>query len=191
MIPRVGHNGGPSLEGGKSWRTHAWGKARAELLPKLPIEVVRGRVKRAKELGLPYKTYAGIRASTGQDLIGFLFSTNALRMHREARLLEAHSEVLDRIKADRTAIVHRPVPLVRVQELPQIDASYHAPLFSETWSDMRDRVKAILKDRRTSGDRYILVAETEIEREWVAAGGLAGMLSGHEYFGAASEIRSV
>ena len=49
----IGHNGGPTLESGGSWRRVAWKKAREELLPTLPIEVVRLRVSRAKELGLP------------------------------------------------------------------------------------------------------------------------------------------
>ena len=37
----IGHNNGPTMEAGESWRRHAWGKARARLLPVLPIEVVR------------------------------------------------------------------------------------------------------------------------------------------------------
>ncbi len=41
-------------------------------MPRLPIEVIRLRVRRAAELGLPYKIYAGVRASTGHDLVGFL-----------------------------------------------------------------------------------------------------------------------
>ncbi|WP_295074341.1 hypothetical protein [Tabrizicola sp.] len=44
----LGHNGGPSLEGGVSWRKHCWSAARERLLPTLPIEVVRLRVKRAQ-----------------------------------------------------------------------------------------------------------------------------------------------
>ena len=47
MIAGPGHNGGPSLEGGTSWRRHCWTQARERLLPTLPIEVVRLRVKRA------------------------------------------------------------------------------------------------------------------------------------------------
>ena len=76
----IGHNGGPSLEAGASWRRHCWTSARAALLPTLPIEVVRLRVKRAKALGLDYKTYAGVRAATGHDVVAFLFSSNALRV---------------------------------------------------------------------------------------------------------------
>ena len=62
----IGHNNGPTMEAGYTWRKHVWTRARADLLPTLPIEVVRLRVKRAAELGLPYKTYASVRASTAR-----------------------------------------------------------------------------------------------------------------------------
>ena len=76
----LGHNKGPTMEPGAGWRRYAWKRARTELLPKLPLEVVRMRVRRARELGLDYKTYAGVRATTGRDLVAFLFSSNALRL---------------------------------------------------------------------------------------------------------------
>ncbi len=78
----MGHNRGPSLAPGRGFRTYAWGRARAALLPKLPVEVVRLHVRRARALGLDYTTYAGIRATTGRDLIAFLYSSNALGMTR-------------------------------------------------------------------------------------------------------------
>lgn len=76
---KIGHNGGPELAS-LGWRRPCWQEARARLLPVLPIEVVRTRVRRAAELGLDYKTYAGVRATTGHDLVAFLFSSNALRV---------------------------------------------------------------------------------------------------------------
>ena len=85
----IGHNGGPTLEPGSTWRTHCWRAARAALLPKLPLEVVRLHVRRAAEIGLDYKTYAGVRATTGHDLVAFLFSTNALRLLRETDRMAA------------------------------------------------------------------------------------------------------
>jgi 3,4-dihydroxy 2-butanone 4-phosphate synthase / GTP cyclohydrolase II len=91
MSAGIGHNKGPTMEAGYSWRKHSWTKARENLLPTLPIEVVRLRVKRAKALGLPYKTYASVRASSGHDVIGFLFSSNALDLLRAQ----------DRLAADR------------------------------------------------------------------------------------------
>ena len=62
------------------WRHHCWTKARRELLPEMPLEVVRYRMKRAAELGLDYRTYAGVRASTGRDIVAILFSIPALSL---------------------------------------------------------------------------------------------------------------
>ena len=74
----IGHNGGPEMTG-TGWRRHCWQAAGEALLPHLPIEVLRGRVRRAQELGLDYKTYASVRAASGHDVVAFLFSSNALR----------------------------------------------------------------------------------------------------------------
>ena len=87
MVAGIGHNSGRVDAPGKSWRRYVWTKARKDLMPTLPLEVVRLRVRRAAELGLPYKTYAGIRASSGHDLIGFLFSNNALQVLREGQAM--------------------------------------------------------------------------------------------------------
>ena len=76
----LGHNNGPTMASGIGFRKHCWTRARADLLPKLPIEVIRRRVKRAGELGLDYKSYASIRAASGHDVVAFLFSSNALRL---------------------------------------------------------------------------------------------------------------
>ena len=86
-IAGLGHNKGPTLERGASWRRYAWTRARSELLPTLPIEVARRRVRRARELGLDYKAYAGIRASTGRDIVALLFSTGLLRPADSGRRL--------------------------------------------------------------------------------------------------------
>ena len=47
----IGHNQGPTMEQGGAWRSYAWGRARKELLPRMPIEIVRRRVRRPEGLG--------------------------------------------------------------------------------------------------------------------------------------------
>lgn len=69
----AGHNNGPSMATGVRFRKLCWGKVREALLPKLPIEVIRRRLKRAKELGLDYKSYASIRATSDHDVVEFCF----------------------------------------------------------------------------------------------------------------------
>ncbi|MBQ2260904.1 MAG: hypothetical protein II336_06010 [Loktanella sp.] len=180
----IGHNSGLSVASGHSWRVHAWAKARRELLPVLPIEVVRLRVKRAAELGLPYKTYAGIRASNGHDLIGFLFSSNALRVLRDGQALPA--DRADRLEglvnAARHAVAHRPVTPSYLAAQPVIDRAFAAPRFADSWSAMRRDLDGIAVTLRQPADRFVLVGDTDFEREWVAAARLAGYVSAEAFF---------
>jgi len=180
----IGHNNGPSLDDGTAWRTHCWRQARESLLPTLPIEVVRLRVARARELGLPYRTYAGIRASTGRDVIGFLFSTNALQLLRATdRLPPDRRERLGALLAcDRIALVQPPLDPRAVLALAPLDAAHRAPRATASWGRVRDDLRSVLRDRRTPGDGMVLVGETSLEREWVEAARLAGFLTGDAYF---------
>jgi len=184
VTPGPGHNNGPSLEEGAAWRTHCWRQAREALLPTLPIEVVRLRVARARELGLPYRTYAGIRASTGQDVIGFLFSSNALRLLRAADRVppDRHDRLAAILRADRLGLAHPPLSPEALLAAAPLDTARPAPRSTDSWPAARDRLRALLRDRRLPGDAVLLVGETALEREWVEAGRLAGFLSGDAYF---------
>lgn len=185
-----GHNGGPSLGGGATWRTHCWRAAREALLPKLPIEVVRLRVKRAREIGLDYRTYSGLRAATGHDLVAFLFSTNALSLLRDQ----------DRMRADEAAKLARLsgiVQLVAVQ--PPLDpariaatlaaqsvpvtASAPAPGLAEGWRATRERLLGFAAIARTPADRILVIGDTAIEADWAATARMAGYLSAARFFG--------
>ncbi len=184
LSPGPGHNAGPAMDDGLAWRTHAWRHARAALLPTLPIEVVRLRVTRARELGLDYRTYAGLRASTGRDVIGFLFSTNALRLLRATdRLSEDRRARLDALVAcDRVAMVQPPLDPRVVLGSTSLDAAFPAPNAALPWSAMRDALRDVVRARGNPADGYVVVGETTLEREWCAAGRMAGFLAGDRYF---------
>jgi hypothetical protein len=184
LIPGIGHNNGPSLDDGALWRRFAWARSREALLPTLPIEVVRLRVARAKALGLPYRTYAGIRASTGHDIVAFLFSTNALRLLRPTDHLpdDRRARLGALAPCDRTALVHAPLHLRTVLILAPLDAAHPAPAPSASWSATRDHLRAVLRDRGHPPDGVVLVGETDQERGWTEAGRLAGFLTGESYF---------
>ncbi len=186
MIAGIGHNQGPTMEAGHGWRRHAWGKARASLLPKLPIEVLRLRIRRAEELGLPYKTYAGIRASTGRDVIGFLFSTNALRLMRAGDVLP-EDRAVKLVSLQRCARIAAAQPGFPLSELPMppIDRGFAAPSFAESWSAMRDRIAAPLREAGLPADAVLVIGETAMEREWAAAAKAAGFLTAERYFSVA------
>jgi hypothetical protein len=179
----IGHNGGPELSGALGWRRYAWGRARADLLPVLPIEILRRRVIRAQELGLPYKTYAGVRAASGRDVIGFLFSSNALRLIRAGQALPADrmTRLSGLINADRTAVLQWPLTADDVALMP-LDAAYPAPRSSKNWAAMRDQIRDILRDRQKPADGFLVVGETFLERDWAEAGKTAGFLTGARYF---------
>ena len=183
MTPGPGHNGGPSLEGGTSWRRHCWTQARERLLPTLPIEVVRLRVKRAAELGLDYKTYAGVRAATGHDIVAFLFSQNALRLQPPAPLPQDRAARLAAIAAcGRIALAQTASPdavLDAAQGL--LDEAHAAPALLGSFAQARQSLRTALG--RIPPDRVLLVGDHALERDWMLAGRLAGFLPAERYFG--------
>ena len=179
----IGHNRGPSLEGGGGWKTHCWRAAREGLLPTLPIEVVRLRVKRAKELGLPYKTYAGVRAQTGNDVVGFLFSSNALRVSILSPDLPAdRAAKLAAVQANRIGLATAPLSATALVLNPELDAAYPAPYAMAGFRDTAAALRRALG--QTPADRVILIGDGALERDWCAAGRLAGWIAADHYFSA-------
>lgn len=179
----IGHNGGPSVAEGLAWRTHCWRQARTALLPTLPIEVLRTRVRRAAELGLDYRTYASVRAQTGHDVVAFLFSSNALRVApQRVRMPEGFAAKLDTVRADRIGLtLGRLSPDVVLASNPELDRADMAPALMARWSEVGQQLRAILGT--VPGDRVLLVGDQVLERDWCAAGRLAGYLPAERYFG--------
>jgi len=173
----LGHNNGPTMEPGYGWRKHSWAKARADLLPTLPIEVLRTRVRRAKALGLPYKTYASVRAASGHDVVGFLFSNNALRAIRNVESLPA--DRLDR-PLDPEALA------LRFQDQGVTIFTDRAPHFADRWSDIASAVAAPLRRAGLPRDGVLVVGNTTFEQEWSQAGRLAGFISADQFFAASN-----
>jgi hypothetical protein len=184
-VSELGHNGGPSLEGGVSWRRHCWTEARTRLLPTLPIEVVRLRVRRAGELGLDYKTYASVRASTGHDVVAFLFSSNALRMAvtRPAMPTDRAERLAALTGAGRIALAVRPLSpsAVLVANEDVLDDAHDAPFALARFAEVRDALRAAMG--RVPADQVILVGDMALERDWCAAGRLAAYIPAERYFG--------
>lgn len=178
----IGHNRGPALEGGGGWRSHCWRVSREALLPTLPVEVVRLRVRRARDLGLPYKTYAGIRAQTGHDIVAFLFSSNALRVtplhpflpRDRAEKLAALQQV------GRMGMAVAPLEVSVLEAAPELDAAFAAPHVLAGFRETAQRLRAALG--KLSADRVVLVGEGALEREWCPVGRLAGWIPAETYF---------
>lgn len=179
----IGHNRGPSLEGA-SWRRHCWSRARSQLLPVLPVEVVRLRVRRAQALGLDYTTYAGLRATTGRDLIAFLFSSNGLGVFRDGQPLDpARSRRLADLAADRHLGAGPGLDAEALARRIAARSAVALPGLSQSWSSTRARMKDWLGAQGLPGDGVVMIGETDLEREVMAAAGLAGFVTGTRYFG--------
>ncbi len=182
MTAGIGHNSGRVDEPGRAFRKFAWGKARAQLLPKLPIEVVRRRVLRAKELGLPYKTYAGLRAASGDDLIGFLFSSSALGLRKAGQGVDpARAAHVATLRDARTlGLAHAPIPPDAM--CPPLEVAYRAPRALAPWTETRDQLREVFAAQKLPSSRTVLICETELELEWLSAARMAGALRADQFF---------
>ena len=177
----IGHNRGPSITGGTGWKTHCWRVARVGLLPTLPVEVVRLRVNRARALGLPYKTYAGIRAQTGHDIVAFLFSSNGLGVTLVSPDLEAEKAAkLEGVQAVRIGLATAPVLPSVLLVNNCLDQAMAAPYALAPFGQSARHLRAVLG--KTPADRVVLVGTGQLEHDWVAAGRLAGWVAAEHYF---------
>ncbi len=180
--PGPGHNGGPTLEPGAAWRRHCWTAARAALLPHLPREVLRGRLRRAADLGLDYRTYAGIRATTGRDVVAVLFSSNALDALRGADVPPAKADRVAAVTgAARIGLAVRPLspPALRAA-LPALDETHPAPGHLSPFAVQAAALRSALS--RTPADAAILVGDMALEADWAAAARLAAYLPASRFF---------
>lgn len=189
MRPGIGHNRGPDSGAGRSWRRHCWQRARADLLPRLPIEILRHRVRRARELGLDYRSYASIRAASGHDVVAFLFSTNALRMLNAGSALPTDRvEKLASLRAcDTLVAVQAPLsPHSVMKRLGAQDVSFKlvsaAPGPWQSWPETRATLRRMLVHAQLPADGVVVIGETALERDWCAAAGLAFHLGAERYF---------
>jgi hypothetical protein len=182
----LGHNLGPTMEAGASWRRHCWTAARESLLPHLPIEVLRGRLRRARELGLEYKTYASVRAASGHDVVAFLFSSNALRLLGMRPLLpqDRAEKLTSLVECGRLALVS--APLIPEAALRAAEGALQAAFVAPGALASFTQSAALIQAARAGlpGDRVLLVGDMALEQGWCAAGRLAGYVPAERYFAA-------
>ena len=187
-LPGIGHNQGPSLDGSAGFRRYAWKKARKELLPRLPLEVLKRRVERATELGLAYPAYASILLGTGRDIVGFLFTCDALGM-RLSRSMELSETVvqklkqLERVDAMLAAEHDHPnaIPDLLQSEIAFASAT-HLPQPDVPPDTGRQAIRAALDPLRLPGDAVVMIGTKAHERDWADAAKLARFIPGEAYF---------
>lgn len=187
--PGIGHN---SSVTGQGWRRFAWKKARKDLVAaRVPLEIVRIRVRRAERLGLTYPQYASVLLGSGRDIVGFLFTVNGLQL-RLARRLEAPAHVAAKLRStpDAPRIVLSPpeesaaafrVELTEITEA-RIDAAAPAPAPAAAWGVARRIVQRALADAALPADGVVMIGEGEEDARWADAGFLAKFIPTNDYF---------
>ena len=190
-IPGIGHNQGPPLDENTGFRRVAWKKARAQLMPRLPLEVIKRRVRRAKQLGLEYPAYASILLGTGRDIVGFLFTCDGLGMHlsRSLPLPDAVASKLrqiERVDAMLAAEGDRPETLqdLLTTETPiRFAAATRLPHADATLSAGQKAIRAALDPLKLPGDAVVMIGTQAHERDWADAAKLARFIPSEGYFG--------
>ncbi len=191
----IGHNQGPPLDPGASWRRHVWKRARKALLPRLPLEVVRRRITRARELGLEYPQYASILLGTGRDIVAFLFTDDGLGL-RLSKSLEMPEPVVAKLaglrRTDRLLMTAPELTELAGCSLDAFRTAHkfaaHGPTPKEpaSYADGRQAIRAILDPMRLPGDVVVMVGARTEERNWADAAKLAAFLPADRYFATVS-----
>lgn len=187
--PGIGHNS----ETGGGWRRYAWKRARADLMKnKVPLQIVRIRVRRAAELGLSYPQYASILMGSGRDITAFLFTVGGLelRLRRELGLEARIREKLATICGTRLAVLG---PAEEDAEAFRSElqsaagvvfcAAGNAPEPGADWSRGRAAVTGVLRELRLPGAAVVMIgADGGPDPGLAVAGRLGGFLPGRLYF---------
>ena len=84
------------------------------------------------------------------------------------------------IRRRRVAAVHPPLDPTRVRVSTPIDVAGRAPGLSEGWRATGDRLRAMLDG---PADRFLVVGDTALERDWAEAARAAGFMKAERYFG--------
>ncbi len=187
--PGIGHN---SNALGRGWRRYAWKKARKDLVAaRVPLEIVRIRVRRAQRLGLTYPQYASVLLGTGRDIVGFLFTVNGLQL-RLARRLEAPMHVSAKLQTapDAPRIALAPpeeeaaafrVELVEITAA-RIDAAFPAPPPEASWGSTRRIVHRALSEASMPPDGVVMIGDGADDARWADAAFLAKFIPTADYF---------
>lgn len=80
----IGHNQGPPLDAGRSWKRVCWKKAQQAAWKSPGVETVRRRSRRARELGLTYRQYSVVLLDRGVHLSALFFDLGGTLLRVEA-----------------------------------------------------------------------------------------------------------
>jgi hypothetical protein len=180
------------MKTGLGWQRHCWTKARKDLLGKaIPIEIVRMRIKRARELGLSYPQYASIMLGSGRDIVGFLFTVDGLQL-RLRKQLEMPDVVQDKLQSLRKCNLaafapsgeHPETFRIELQQVAGVPFSATAPEpeCDVNWPAARNAIRAVLDPLKLPGDAVVMIGTCDMEKQWAMAGKIARFIPASEYY---------
>lgn len=182
----IDHDRVPSLQG-SGFRAHCRDLARRELPGvRLSVEVVRMQVRRARDIGRSDRTCAGVRATAGRDPAAFFCCQDGIGVFRTLR--QPVPDVLARIAASAA----RPYPGCASGVAPdeagrRIGALSARALARFGTGRPAMRNKTWLRAQKPPADTVLMIGETGHQREMMTAGGLAGFVTGRQFFAGAAD----
>ena len=63
-----------------------------------------------------------------------------------------------------------------------LDAAGAAPRFTDSWSQMRERLEGFIRQQRLPGNQVLIIGDAPLETEWTTAARAAGYLPAEQYF---------
>jgi len=130
---------------------------------------------------LDYRMYAGIRATTGRDIVAVLFSSNALEMRKGQLQVSAEAaQKLGQVLADRIGLATEPVRPQGMLQAVHFAYAIAAPFAFAPFAVQRTTLRAALGS--LPSDQAILVGAYNAEAEWCAAARLAGYIPAASFF---------
>ena len=125
--------------------------------------------------------YAGIRATTGRDIVAVLFSSNALEMRKGQLQVSAETaQKLGQVLADRVGLATAPVRPQGMLQAVHFAYAIAAPFAFAPFAVQRTTLRAALGS--LPSDQAILVGAYNAEAEWCAAARLAGYIPAANFF---------
>ena len=190
----IGHNTGPK-QLGRGWQKHCWTQLRKALIGKrMPIEVVRTRIRRAWELGLEYPQYASILLGSGRDVIGFLFTVDGLQLKLRKRL-EMPDNVQEKLRGLERVSVMSFAPSGEAPDVFRREVSDVAgvPFVGSApevegalgWSAARAAVRAVLDPIKMPSGGVVMIGTRDSEARMAQAAKMSRFIPSAGFFGTA------
>ncbi|WP_316016165.1 hypothetical protein [Roseobacter sp. HKCCA0434] len=189
MTAGIGHNRPP--ESANAWARHCWTRARAELVgERMPIEMVRTRMARARELGLSFPQYRSILLGGGRDVTAFLFTCEGLHL-KLRRELEMPAPVREKlagiVRTDLVALSPSGgVPEAFRAELSAVAgrdfrAAGAEPEVHASWSEQRRAVRDLIGAAKLPAQSVVMIGQGR-DIGWAEAAQLVRFIPREDYF---------